>query len=207
MEKLKLSKHSLQEQRNQLKLYNKLLPSLDLKQRQLMSEVKKAQRRLTAQQVLVNELQDNIGTELPMLANQELNLQGLVTLQDYQLAEENIAGVRIPVLANIACAVADYSAYVTPPWVDLVVKRLRAAVEENIRLRIITEQVTILQQALRKITQRVNLFEKILIPTTTKNIKRIQIFLGDYERSAVVIAKLAKRMQSKIRVTMQEGLA
>ena len=52
-------------------------------------------------------------------------------------------------------------------------------------------------RAERRITQRVNLFEKILIPRSRKNIQRIQIWLGDQERSAVVQAKLAKARQQR----------
>jgi V/A-type H+-transporting ATPase subunit D len=49
-----------------------------------------------------------------------------------------------------------------------------------------------LGEAVRKITQRVNLFEKVLIPTTEKNILRIRIYLGDAERAAVVRSKIVK---------------
>ena len=54
-----------------------------------------------------------------------------------------------------------------------------------------------LDQAVRRITQRVNLFEKILIPTAKKNIQRIRIYLGDAERAAVVTSKLAKVKQQQ----------
>ena len=42
MVKLSLSKSGLQKQRNELKLYKKLLPSLDLKRMQLTAEFNKA---------------------------------------------------------------------------------------------------------------------------------------------------------------------
>jgi V/A-type H+-transporting ATPase subunit D len=45
---------------------------------------------------------------------------------------------------------------------------------------------------LRTTTQRVNLFEKKLIPELRENIRRIKIFLGDDETAAVGRAKLAK---------------
>jgi V/A-type H+/Na+-transporting ATPase subunit D len=61
------------------------------------------------------------------------------------------------------------------------------------------ERVRILEQATRRITQRVNLFDKILIPTTRKNIQRIQIFLGDADRAAVVTSKIAKVKQAEQR--------
>jgi V/A-type H+-transporting ATPase subunit D len=39
----------------------------------------------------------------------------------------------------------------------------------------------------------VNLFEKIKIPETRGNIKKIQVYLGDQQTSAVVRGKIAKR--------------
>ena len=49
-----------------------------------------------------------------------------------------------------------------------------------------------LEQALQKTTQRLNLFDKVLIPKTEKNIRRIRIALSDAERAGVVRAKIAK---------------
>ena len=82
-----------------------------------------------------------------------------------------------------------------PAWVDVLVERLRDAAEARTRSQVAAERVRILARAERRITQRVNLFEKILIPRTRKNIQRIQIWLGDMERAAVVQAKLAKARQ------------
>jgi V/A-type H+-transporting ATPase subunit D len=51
----------------------------------------------------------------------------------------------------------------------------------------------------RRITQRVNLFEKILIPTAKQTIQKIRIFLGDADRASVITSKLAKKKQQKQR--------
>jgi len=48
------------------------------------------------------------------------------------------------------------------------------------------------KEELRTTTQRVNLFEKKLIPELRENIRKIKIFLGDEETAAVGRAKLAK---------------
>ena len=44
-----------------------------------------------------------------------------------------------------------------------------------------------------------HLFEKILVPGAVENIKRIQIFLADAERAAVVQSKIAKSKARKLR--------
>ena len=60
------------------------------------------------------------------------------------------------------------------------------------------ERVARLNQQVRRITQRVNLFEKVLIPRARENIKRIHIGLGEQERSAVVRSKIAKKKRAVV---------
>jgi V/A-type H+-transporting ATPase subunit D len=85
-----------------------------------------------------------------------------------------------------------YSMLARPAWVDRLAQRLRDAAELRARVRVQGERAQILGQSLRRITQRVNLFERILIPSVKQNIKRIQIFLGDLDREAVIRSKLSK---------------
>ena len=51
----------------------------------------------------------------------------------------------------------------------------------------------LLGKELRTTSQRVNLFEKVKIPEAKENIRRISIYLGDQDTSAVVRGKIAKR--------------
>jgi V/A-type H+-transporting ATPase subunit D len=192
MARLKLSKSSLAQQRIQLKLYTKLLPSLDLKRRQLLLEHKKAEAELAEARQAVDRLEAEIGAELPMLAGTDIDLKGLVKLRGGRVSKDNIAGVTVPKLEAAECETQPYSMLAWPAWVDRLVQRLRDAVELRLRVRVQGERAKILGQALRRITQRVNLFERILIPSVRQNIKRIQIFLGDLDREAVIRSKLSK---------------
>jgi V/A-type H+-transporting ATPase subunit D len=207
MAKLKLSKQSLQKQRELLKLYRRLLPSLDLKRRQLTLETQKAKQEHAAAQAALEALDTKIGAELPMLASSEMDLTGLVKKGDLKIGEQNLVGAKLPVLERMEFEVADYSRLATSAWVDVLVERLRDAAEERILVEIARERVRILEQATRRITQRVNLFDKILIPTTKKNIQRIQIFLGDADRAAVVTSKIAKGKQAEQRELTLPGEA
>ncbi|BCX88565.1 V/A-type H+/Na+-transporting ATPase subunit D [Methylomarinovum tepidoasis] len=202
MAELKLSKQALTQQQEQLKLYHRLLPSLDLKRRQLSIEVKKAEAEHAAIHQELEALQRHIGEELPMLAHPDFKLQALVTLAGFEVGEQNIVGVRLPVLERLECRVADYSRLATPPWVDVLVERLKQAVELQLKLDIAARRLDILRRQVRKVTQRVNLFEKILIPTAKENIKRIRLYLDEADRSAVIISKLAKRKQLARRETL-----
>ncbi|UCG75637.1 MAG: V-type ATP synthase subunit D [Gemmatimonadota bacterium] len=195
MVRLKLSKASLQQERQRLTLYEKLLPSLELKRRQLTIELDKAREEYAATRAEVESIEARVGAELPMLAATEIDLKGLVMMTALDLEQENVVGVRLPLVKHVECRVAEYSMLAKPAWVDALVERLRDAAEARTRIQVAAERVRILERAERRITQRVNLFDKILIPRTRKNIQRIRIWLGDQERTAVVQAKLAKARQ------------
>ena len=205
MAKLKLSKSALQQEKSQLKLYQRTLPSLDLKRRQLTVELAKARQALAAARRVVEELESRIGDQLPMLANPDIQVSGLVEMTDFELGEENVVGVRLPILKSIHCSVTDYSLLAKPAWVDVLVERLRDAAEQRTQVQVAAERVRILEYQEKRVTQRVNLFDKILIPTARRNIQRIQIYLGDAERAAVVRSKLAKAKQARQRAALLPG--
>lgn len=175
------------------------MPSLDLKRRQLTVEVQKAKQDYEIAQAAVDVLETKIGEELPMLADEEFRLGDLVKIKSVKTVEQNVVGVKLPFLDSIDCVVADYSILATPPWIDTLVQRLKDAVEQRTQAEISGERLRILTVAVRRITQRVNLFDKILIPTAKQNIQKIRIFLGDAERASVITSKLAKKKQQQQR--------
>ena len=204
MAKLALNKSQLKKENDQLKLFMKVLPSLELKRMQLTSVLRKAQAQLIKDKTAVEQLRDTIAEQLPMLAYRQIILTSLVKLKNVQVEEENVVGLRLPCLGRIDFDVLDYSMLAKPHWVDVFVDRLKEMITRRMVLKISEERVAKLEQAVRRITQRVNLFEKILIPTAKKNIQRIRIFLGDAERSAIVRSKIAKAMHQKQRKKMVE---
>ncbi len=206
MAKLSLTKSGLQKQRNELKLYKKLLPSLDLKRMQLTAELNKARAYLGEVERKAEMLNANIAKQLPMLADTDINLSGLLRIESITVGLENVVGVKLPVLEDLQFSVFEYSMLARPHWVDMLVDKLQDVARARIEVQVAAERVRVLELAVRRITQRVNLFEKILIPTAQKNIQRIRIYLGDAERSAVVRSKLAKAInQKKRKALMQEG--
>ena len=70
MARLSLTKASLTKQKQQLKTFEDVLPSLDLKRRQISAERAKARKRLAQTQQQLEELESVISKELLMLSNQ-----------------------------------------------------------------------------------------------------------------------------------------
>jgi V/A-type H+/Na+-transporting ATPase subunit D len=187
-----LSKAALGEARARLAGYRRFLPSLDLKRRQLIAERNKARARVAAMEAEREALFRAAGEAVPMLAFDAIGLEGLAQLQGARYGQENVVGVILPVVEHVEVEIRPYGLLVRPHWVDRVAAMLVAALRLEVELLVAQERAVILDQAVRKVTQRVNLFEKVLIPRTQAHIRKIQIFLGDAERAGVVTAKLAK---------------
>ena len=206
MAKLSLTKSGLQKQRTELKLYQKLLPSLDLKRMQLTAELNKARGQLAQITRNAEQLSDQAVEKLPMLADEDIDFSGLVKITHVQIGQENVVGVKLPTLEDVRFSVFPYSMLAKPYWTDALVDKLQQIARLRIEVQVATKRVRELEYAVRRITQRVNLFEKILIPTAKRNIQRIRIFLGDAERSAVVRSKIAKAINQRKRKTfIEEG--
>jgi V/A-type H+/Na+-transporting ATPase subunit D len=192
MVRLSLSKSALHKEGRQLKTYQRFLPSLDLKRKQLIAERAKARQALRETEIRLSGLYHNIASELPMLADHEVGLEGLVTIEGSELSEENLLGTRLPVLDRVYISRRVYSFLIRPHWVDRVQVLLAETLELRLLIQVQQERLRRLEKAVRKITQRVNLFDKVLIPQARENIRKIGIFLADGERAAVVRAKIAK---------------
>jgi V/A-type H+-transporting ATPase subunit D len=198
MARIALSKSAQQRERQNLQMYQRFLPSLDLKRRQLMGEQTRAQEALSQAQIQVASLMSDMAGNIPMLANQGIDLEALVGIDSVQFGEENVVGVRLPVLEKVNTRVRDYSLMAKPHWVDAVADRLVQFLELKIQIQVHVERVRLLDHAIRRTTQRVNLFDKVLIPGARRHIQRIQIFLADTERAAVVRSKIAKRRNAQM---------
>lgn len=193
MARLPLSKAQLAREKSALARYRRYLPALDLKRKQLMAERKRAENRLAALRAREAERVEGIGAEIPMLADTRIDLDGLARLKSVRLGERNVVGQRVPVVEAIEVEIAPYGYLVRPHWVDLVARRLEEVIRLRVEAHVALREIALLDAAVTKVTQRVNLFEKVLIPRAEANIRRLGIALGDMERSAVVNSKIGKR--------------
>jgi V/A-type H+/Na+-transporting ATPase subunit D len=192
MAKLALNKSSLFRLRRELQLFERFLPTLDLKRKQLIAELGKARDALRLDEEAMAALAEETAQRLPMLANGQIDLSRLVVLDRVQLGEVNLLGVLLPVLEDVSYRIRPYSMLAKPHWVDHLVEQLKAMLALRVRHQVNEERMKRLRQAVRRITQRVNLFDKVLIPGAKRDIKQIEVFIADNERAGVVRSKIAK---------------
>lgn len=192
-EKVKKTRPELLKQRLQLNMFSRFLPTLVLKKQQIQSEILKVR---IERRKLDSEMTKKIEQISSWAALFSEPLPGIITrlvkVVDIKRGIRNVAGIKLPILERVQYDIQPYSTLTTPMWVDKGLKFLKELMELRETVKILHEQEAILQQELRKITQRVNLFEKVMIPNAKENISRIRIALAEEQTDAVGRSKIAK---------------
>jgi len=191
--KIKPTWAELRQQRSALERFELFLPLLQLKQRQLQSAILEADGEYQEMKEAADTIAENISAYSAVLNDiSGVNIDTLSEPEDVKTIQTNVAGVKVPVFESAEFPRAEYSLFATPPWVDRALSDHREKNLHRVKLEILEQKLTLLQAELKKVMQRVNLFEKIIIPEARENIRRIRIVLSDRMTAAVVRAKFAK---------------
>jgi V/A-type H+/Na+-transporting ATPase subunit D len=190
---LKLTKNELRDQQGRLTLFQKYLPTLQLKKAMLQFEVNQAILEIQRKKEGFVASRSNMQKFAPLLLDkQSVDPLQYATIVQVQKHFENVAGAELPIFDGILFKESDYFLFDTPVWMDQAIGLTREFVIAREKLKIAEEQKKALEKELREVSIRVNLFEKVLIPRSIENIKKIRIFLGDQQLTAVAQAKVAK---------------
>ncbi len=193
MAKIKLTKNELKVQKDALKMYRRYLPTLTLKKQQLQTEIRTIEAKAKAVRKEKDELEKGFSSWIAVFSEENAFPEGIITVSNIRKGEGNIAGVTIPIYEGADFSRNDYDLYETPLWVDIAANHMEKAISLDLEAEVLDEQVRLLEKELLATSQRVNLFEKVKIPETQANIKKISIYLADQQVSAVVRSKISKR--------------
>ena len=195
---IKLTKNELKKQKDNLKQFQRYLPTLQLKKQQLQSVIMKIRGELAEKEAerlqVIGDLDDWVAVfGENEIFEEGLRLDKLVQPEKVVTKEENIAGVKIPSFEELTFKDIEYNVDDYPLWVDTAVFTLREIARLDALVATFRKQVQLLEAELRTTSQRVNLFEKVKIPEAKENIRVIQVFIGDQQTAAVVRGKIAKK--------------
>lgn len=193
MATIKLTKNELKAQKDALKMYQRYLPTLTLKKQQLQSEIRAIEIRANEVRSKRKALEAEFTRWIAVFGEEDAFDPSMVKVSNIRKGVGNIAGVTIPVYEGADFSRGDYDLYSKPLWIDLAADRMEKALSYDLEADVLDEQVRLLNIELRVTTQRVNLFEKVKIPETKANIKRISVYLGDQQVAAVVRGKISKK--------------
>ena len=195
---IKLTKNEQKVQKDNLKQFQRYLPTLQLKKQQLQSVIMKENAELEQKEAERIEMIGNLNDWVAVFAEntifeEEKQLDQLVQPDTVVSTTENIAGVKVPLFKDLTFKEINYNVDDYPLWVDTAVIKLREIARLDAIVSTMRKRIDALEKELRSTSQRVNLFEKVKIPEAKENIRVIGVYLGDQQTSAVVRGKISKK--------------
>lgn len=201
--KIKLTRTELKAQRDALSRFKRYLPTLKLKQQQIQSSIVQMRQVYKTVRSALETAQTKVSTYQSIFNDVAgINIHELAKPSSVQTVTRSIAGVPVSQFESVSFPTVEYSLFVTPPWVDRALIDLREVNRQSAELNVVQTALNRLEAELKKVMQRVNLFEKIKIPETEDNIRRIRIAVGDQMTAGVARAKIAKtKLEQKNQAT------
>ena len=191
MAKIRFTKNELKIQKENLKRFTRYLPTLELKKKQLLAEIRFIQNKIDDLQSEIEKSNKQVAKWVDVFA-EEIDLNDFFQVEEIKTDEDNIAGIDIPIFKDVVFEDSEIDLYNTPLWIDRGIEVTKDQIKRRAELKIYSEQQEILADELRVTVQRIKLFEEVKIPEAKESIRIIQIFLGDQLTAEVVRGKIAK---------------
>ena len=185
------NKTSLQHLEKQLKMRVRTLPIIKNKERALRIEVKRCKAEMQQHD---EEYVAQLEQYRALFALWNEFDASLVKTGELLIGKQKVAGVQVPVLQKASFVVAPYSLFNSPKWFADGIELLKEMAMTAIRRELLNRKLRLLENARKKTTQKVNLFEKVQIPGYQDAIRKIKRFMEDEENLSKSSQKILKSL-------------
>ena len=183
------NKTSLQRQKKDLQLRERILPTIKSKESALRLEVRRVKKEVEDLEARVEQSIENFDTMTALWSEFD---PSLVRVEDVHLETRKVAGIPVPVLGEVDFEVRPFSLLNTPSWYMEGTQLIKDLATVGIQAEVGRLELDILQHARRKTTQKVNLFEKVQIPGLKEAILKIKRYLEDEESLSKASQKIMR---------------
>ena len=191
---LKYNKTALREFQKKLQIRERALPTLKNKEAVLRAMVLETKKEIEhIDDLLLSKTKKN---ESWKELWQEFNTN-LIHIEKVYSSSIKVAGINIPVFESLDTMEKDFSLFSNPFWFKNGVQELKDVLEIRVRKEYLSNKLSLLERARKKATQKVNLYEKVQIPTLSSAIRQIKRYLEDEENLAKAGQKLLKQRLKK----------
>ncbi len=191
---IKYNKTALREFQKKLQIRERALPTLKNKEAVLRAIVLETKKEIEhIDELLLFKITKN---EPWKDLWQEFNTN-LIQIAKVYSTKIKLAGIDIPVFENLDTMEQNFNIFSNPNWFKNGVQELKEILEIRVRKEYLSNKLSLLEQARKKATQKVNLYEKVQIPTLASAIRQIKRYLEDEENLAKAGQKLLKQRLKK----------
>jgi len=191
--KFHYNKTTIQLFKRQLAIREKALPILKNKETALRVKVVELSKTLEK----IKRQQKEKEAQLENYKGLWSEFPDILKLKNIEILKKKVVGVKIPEINAITFKIEDVSWWNLPAWIPGGINLLKEAIQLRLKADILEQQVTILDEARKKTTQKVNLYEKVQIPEFDDAIMKIKRFLEDKENISKAAQKIVKNRKTK----------
>ena len=195
--KIQKNRVALSGMKKKLASLKKYLPVFE-KQRAALNRMLQDEELIFQQ--LTAERERLIGSIEPWIAlfnDVEVDVSEFIRLREINISKENIFGTTVPCFESVAFDEFQIDFHFYPFWIEEGIQAVKNVVETDARLKVSTERTEAIRRGYEQANQKVNLFDKKLIPETEVAISEIKTALDAQGVAAIVIAKSAKKLQER----------
>ncbi len=191
---IKYNKTVLREFQGKLKMREKALPTLKNKEAALRAMVFETRKRL-------EEAAGALAVQLKQMESwkalwNEFDFS-LLQVDQVRVSRTKVAGILIPQYNGLETQMQDFPLTLYPDWFSEGLPALEKLLQDTARKQVLEERLLLLEQARKKATQKVNLYEKVQIPALESAIRQIKRYLEDEDNLSKASQKLLKTKMQK----------
>ncbi len=195
---IKYNKTALREFQKKLQIRERALPTLKNKEAALRVMVLEAKKEWKSLDDLYLLKIKKIEGWKQLWKEFNTDIVGIKSVTSKSL---NVAGLIIPEFQSMEIRINDFSIFGNPAWFADGIKELKGILEIRVKKEFLANKLSLLEYARKKATQKVNLYEKVQIPTLSSTIKQIKRYLEDEENLEKAGQKLLKQKLLKAKRT------
>lgn len=192
---IKYNKTVLREFQTKLKMRVKALPTLKNKEAALRAMVFDTRKRMDEASMTLRELLREMEPWKALWNEFDFSL---LQVREVRVSRNKIAGILIPQYEGIDTTVREFPLTLHPDWFSEGLPALHRLLEAMARHKVLNDRLHLLEQARKKATQKVNLYEKVQIPALEAAIRQIKRYLEDEDNLSKASQKLLKTKMQKI---------
>ncbi|MEL7585246.1 MAG: V-type ATP synthase subunit D [Prolixibacteraceae bacterium] len=192
---IKYNKTVLREFQTKLKMRVKALPTLKNKEAALRAMVFDTRKRMEEASLVLRELLGEMEGWKSLWNEFDFSL---LQVREVRVSRNKIAGILIPSYEGIDTTIQEFPLTLRPDWFSEGVPVLQHVLEAMAKEKVLNHRLRLLEQARKKATQKVNLYEKVQIPALESAIRQIKRYLEDEDNLSKASQKLLKTKMQKI---------
>ena len=159
---IKYNKTVLREFQKKLTIRQKALPTLKNKEAALRAMVFETRRSLDEARTAYQQVLKQMESWKALWNEFDFSL---MTVRRINVSKNKVAGIQIPRFEGVETDLHDFALTARPDWFSDGLPELQTLLEAMAQCRVEEERLALLEDARKKATQKVNLYEKVQIPS------------------------------------------